>query len=96
LELIITHASYIPPPFHQWCFEQHNNAYLFKSTDYEDPNFGLLAYAEFGNNSSESCATDMWVTLNQAPNIVVEWLTLLLRIRKVPVSNIGPETGYAD
>jgi hypothetical protein len=38
----------------------------------------------------------MWVTLNQAPNIVVEWLTLLLRIREIPVSNIGSKTGYAD
>jgi hypothetical protein len=30
------------------------------------------------------------------PNVVVEWLTLLLRIRKVPASNLGPETGYPD
>jgi hypothetical protein len=27
-------------------------------------------------------------------NIVVEWLTLLLRIWEVPGSNIGPVTGY--
>jgi hypothetical protein len=29
------------------------------------------------------------------PNVMVEWLTLLLRIR-VPGSNIGMETGYTD
>jgi hypothetical protein len=27
-------------------------------------------------------------------NVVVEWLALLLRIREVPVSNLGPETFY--
>jgi hypothetical protein len=31
-----------------------------------------------------------------SPNVVVEWLTLLLRIRKVPSSNLGTETGYLD
>jgi hypothetical protein len=30
------------------------------------------------------------------PTVVVEWLTLLLRIREVPGSNLGPETGYSD
>jgi hypothetical protein len=30
------------------------------------------------------------------PNVVVEWLTLLLGIREVPSSNIGPATDYAD
>jgi hypothetical protein len=30
------------------------------------------------------------------PNVVAEWLTLLLRIRQVPVSNLGPDTGYRD
>jgi hypothetical protein len=29
-------------------------------------------------------------------NVVVESLTLLLRIREVPVSNLCPETGYPD
>jgi hypothetical protein len=29
-------------------------------------------------------------------NIVVECLTLLLRIREVLSSNLGPETGYPD
>jgi hypothetical protein len=31
-----------------------------------------------------------------APNSVVEWLTLLLCIREVSDSNIGPETSYPD
>jgi hypothetical protein len=30
------------------------------------------------------------------PNVVVEWLTPLLRIREVPGSNPGTETGYPD
>jgi hypothetical protein len=30
------------------------------------------------------------------PNILVEWLALLLRIREVPDSNLGLATGYAD
>jgi hypothetical protein len=30
------------------------------------------------------------------PNVVVEWLTLLLRIREAPGSNLGPEIGYSD
>jgi hypothetical protein len=29
-------------------------------------------------------------------NVVVEWLTFLLRIREVPGSNLGPEAGYLD
>jgi hypothetical protein len=29
-------------------------------------------------------------------NVVVEWLTRLLRIREVPGSNLGPDTGYTD
>jgi hypothetical protein len=32
----------------------------------------------------------------QSPIVIVEWLTLLLRNREVPVSNLGPATGYAD
>jgi hypothetical protein len=30
------------------------------------------------------------------PNVVVEWLTILLCIPEVPVSNLGSETGYHD
>jgi hypothetical protein len=33
---------------------------------------------------------------NHAPNDVVEWLTLLSRIRQVSDSNLGPENGYPD
>jgi hypothetical protein len=29
-----------------------------------------------------------------APNVLVEWLTLLLCIREVLGSSLGPETGY--
>jgi hypothetical protein len=29
-------------------------------------------------------------------NVVVEWLSLLLLIREVSGSNLGPETGYPD
>jgi hypothetical protein len=36
------------------------------------------------------------LNLSHAPNVVVEWLTHLLRIREVPGSNFGPETGYPD
>jgi hypothetical protein len=32
----------------------------------------------------------------RGPNVVVEWLTLLLRIREVPGTNLGSETGYPD
>jgi hypothetical protein len=30
------------------------------------------------------------------PKVLAEWLTLLLRIREIPGSNIGPEIGYPD
>jgi hypothetical protein len=30
------------------------------------------------------------------PNVVVEWLTLLLRFLEDQVSNIDPDTGYTD
>jgi hypothetical protein len=29
-------------------------------------------------------------------HVVIEWLALLLRIREVPGSNLGPESGYPD
>jgi hypothetical protein len=31
-----------------------------------------------------------------APNVVVKWFTLLLRIREATPSNFGTETGYPD
>jgi hypothetical protein len=30
------------------------------------------------------------------PNVVVEWLILLVCIQDVPGSNLGPEIGYTD
>jgi hypothetical protein len=30
----------------------------------------------------------------QSPNIAVEWLALLLRMREIPGSNLLPETGF--
>jgi hypothetical protein len=30
------------------------------------------------------------------PNVIVEWLALVLCIREVPGSNLGTETGYPD
>jgi hypothetical protein len=36
------------------------------------------------------------VSSSVTPNMVVEWLTLLLRIREIPGSNLHPETGYRD
>jgi hypothetical protein len=32
----------------------------------------------------------------RSPNVVVKWVTLLLRIRKVPGSNFSPDTSYPD
>jgi hypothetical protein len=32
----------------------------------------------------------------QGSNVVVKWLTLLLRIREIQSSNLGTETGYPD
>jgi hypothetical protein len=30
------------------------------------------------------------------PNVLIEWLTFLLYIREVPVSNLGLEIGYPE
>jgi hypothetical protein len=30
------------------------------------------------------------------PNIVVDWLRLLLHIHEVPILDLGPKTGYLD
>jgi hypothetical protein len=30
------------------------------------------------------------------PNVVVDWLTMLVRIREVPGSYLEPEPGYPD
>jgi hypothetical protein len=37
---------------------------------------------------------DTWIASALAPHIATEWLALLFRIREVPGSNRGPETGY--
>jgi hypothetical protein len=37
---------------------------------------------------------DMIITI--FPNVPVEWALLLLRIREIPVSTLGPVTGYKD
>jgi hypothetical protein len=34
--------------------------------------------------------------ITEIPTGVIEWVTLLLRVREVPISNLGPETGHAD
>jgi hypothetical protein len=36
------------------------------------------------------------VSTSETPNVVIEWLTLLLRIWEVPSSNLGSETGYPE
>jgi hypothetical protein len=39
----------------------------------------------------------LWETFySVTPNAVVEWLIILLRIKGVPGSNLGPETGYPE
>jgi hypothetical protein len=42
--------------------------------------------------------TDIYIKFPQfprlVPNVVAEWSTLLLRIREIPGSNLGPQTGY--
>jgi hypothetical protein len=40
-------------------------------------------------------ATTCFLEINFTPTVIVEWLTLI-GIRKVPGSNLGPETGYPD
>jgi hypothetical protein len=39
---------------------------------------------------------DIFRFIKGGPNVVVKWLALLLRIRKVPGSTLGPKTGYSD
>jgi hypothetical protein len=47
--------------------------------------FSLIAFTKTDQGSLEH---------EVSPNVAVEWLTHLLRIRKVPGSNLGPETRY--
>jgi hypothetical protein len=49
------------------------------------------------NYSSTNSAVNLTGLEEQfQPDVTVEWLALLLRIRKVPVSNLGPETDFPD
>jgi hypothetical protein len=36
------------------------------------------------------------VNISETPNVVVKWLTHLLRIQEVPDSRFDPKTGYPD
>jgi hypothetical protein len=49
------------------------------------------------SDTSDVCykTVKLWL-IALPPNVVVEWLALLLRIREVPRSNLGPETGYPN
>jgi hypothetical protein len=42
------------------------------------------------------CRQDAATSDKTTPNFVVEWLTLLFRIREVPCSDFDPEAGYPD
>jgi hypothetical protein len=44
-----------------------------------------------------TCCTSVHIAINYwTPNVRVDWETFLLRIREIPGSNLGPETGYPD
>jgi hypothetical protein len=55
-----------------------------------------LSISTSGWNCSVTNNTQISVTRYNEPNVVVQWLTILLRIRKVPGSYLGLETGYPD
>jgi hypothetical protein len=42
------------------------------------------------------CEIKGGIHVQRRPNVVVEWLKLLLHNRKVPGLNLGKETGYSD
>jgi hypothetical protein len=52
-----------------------------------------LSSGQFKTLHSEKMST-LWIV--RSDNIQSEWLAFLLRIREVPGSNLGPETGYPD
>jgi hypothetical protein len=59
----------------------------------------MLSFVTFlflGKKFVKCAVLDLFNLKFLLPNFVVEWLTLLLRIREVPRSNLGPETGYPD
>jgi hypothetical protein len=53
-------------------------------------NLELLVWTQVGHHLVSSLVVSELLQ----PNVVVEWLTLLLGIQEVPGSNLGPETGY--
>jgi hypothetical protein len=63
---------------------------------------GLLIFINFGMSMCfslllvETRILIVWDYKYVKPNVMVEWLTLLLRIREVPGSNLSPEAGYPD
>jgi hypothetical protein len=48
------------------------------------------------SSTSEPISTFLWNSVERSPNVVVEWLTILLRIREVPGSNFGTKIGYSE
>jgi hypothetical protein len=57
----------------------------------------LCAYCEITDFSPFYCTkVHFQVTIFASPNAIVVWLILLLRIREVPFSNFGPDTGFSD
>jgi hypothetical protein len=76
--------------------EDEDPDYLEKSYD-ENPDYleksyvsSVLRYALL------SCTMQGPSYSTPSPNVVVEWLTLLLRIWEVSGSNLRPETDYID
>jgi hypothetical protein len=45
-------------------------------------------------SNSETSVNFYEATSQNIPNVVAEWLTMM--IRQVPYSNLSPETGYLD
>jgi hypothetical protein len=56
----------------------------------------LHVVALFINNDNHNSFYGAVLTKDVTTKVVVEWLTLLLRIREVPASNLDLETGYSD
>jgi hypothetical protein len=57
-------------------------------------------FLKFLTNQLLTCSKPIHVRLDNShkilPNVVVECGTLLPRIREIPGSSLGPETGYPD
>jgi hypothetical protein len=56
----------------------------------------LHVVALFINNDNHNSFYGAVLTKDVTTEVVVEWLTLLLRIREVPASNLDLETGYSE